>query len=446
MITDSGPTGRRWFLVTLGLSCVTLLAIVFTVWELVEHRYFRDLDYVTLHYLYITRGIASSLLVGAWAAWLVFGERQRHEQQLEQSYEHYRSILSHMPEAVALVDEELRVVEWNDAAERLFGFERPEVLGQRLPTVPPEQWRELEEALERVRGGRDVLDQETIRVTCRGERVPVAVSYSRVPRAAHQPQFFVEVAQDIRPRLRMRDKLLELEKLTLMGQMAAGTAHHLNTPLTAMLLQIEMLRKQVGNATSSEELATIEREIRFCQVFVQNLLHFARRPQLQRKQISLCEVIEAVVTLFRPSFHLKKADVQVDLSGLRPCQILGDPNHLEAMFSALVSNAVDAIPAGGWIRIRGSSSADGIAEVHIEENGPGISEQFRARIFEPFFTTKPAGQGTGLGLAIARNIAEEHDGTLQLQNREEGGLRATVRLPLVSSAAPVQPAKQESQT
>ncbi len=439
-------TGRRWFLVTLALSCVTLLALVFTVWELIEHRYFRDLDYVTLHYLYITRGVASSLLVGTWAAWFVLRERRRYEEQLEQSYQHYRSILNHMPEAVTLVDEDLRVVEWNDAAEHLFGFDRQQILGQKMPTVPSEQWPELAEDLERVRRGREVLDQETERLTSRGERIPVAVSYSRIPRAAHQPQFFVEVAQDIRPRLRMRDKLLELEKLTLMGQMAAGTAHHLNTPLTAMLLQIEMLRTQLGNSASSAELATIEREIRFCQVFVQNLLQFARRPQLQRKPILLCEVIESVVTLFRPSLNLKRADVRVDLNGLRGCQIFGDPNHLEALFSALVSNAVDVIPSGGWIRIHGGVHADGKAEVHIEENGPGIPEQFLARIFEPFFTTKPAGQGTGLGLAIARNIVEEHDGTLELHNREERGLRATVRLPLVNAEAAGFPGRQKSST
>src|SRR5512134_1571171 len=89
----------RWFLVTLALSCVTILAVVFSVWELIEHRYFRDLDYTTLHYLYISRGVASSLLVGLWASWFVLRERRRREAQLERSYEHYRALLNNMPEA-----------------------------------------------------------------------------------------------------------------------------------------------------------------------------------------------------------------------------------------------------------------------------------------------------------------------------------------------------------
>lgn len=426
----SAPSGR-WFLLTVALSCATLLALVFALWELVERRYFRDLDYVTLHYLYITRGIASSLLVGFWAAWFVLRQRRRHEEELEQSYERYRSILNNMPEAVALLDESCRILEWNGAAERLFGFHRGQVMGHGLPTVPAERWPELREVLGRVAGDQGVLDYETVRQTVESEQIPVAVSYARIPPIGNQPQLFVEVAQDLRPRLRMRDKLLELEKLTLMGQMAAGTAHHLNTPLTAMLLQVELLRQQARDLSHSSELAAIEQRIRFCQVFVQNLLQFARRPQLQQKPLVLCEVIEAVLTLFRPSLNLKRANLHFDCDELRPFRILGDTNHLEAMFSALLSNAVDAIPPGGDIRVHGGIRADNVMEVHLDDNGPGIASALLPRVFEPFFTTKPAGQGTGLGLAIARNIAEEHKAELHLQNRAEGGTRVTVRLPLL---------------
>jgi PAS domain S-box-containing protein len=430
-----GPPSRRWFVVTLALSCVTLLALVFSLWELMEREYFRDLDYITLHYLYITRGIASSLLIGFWAAWFVLRERRLHEDQLEESYEHYRSILNNMPEAVALLDENYRVVEWNEAAERLFGFDRPQAIGQRLPTVPDERWGELKEVLCRVARDEGILDYETSRQTAQGERIPVAVSYSRIPPVAKRPQFIVEVAQDIRSRLRMRDKLLELEKLTLMGQMAAGTAHHLNTPLTAMLLQVEILRRQVRDLSQGADLAAIEQRIRFCQVFVQNLLQFARRPQLQQKSLLLCEVIEAVLTLFRPSLNLKRAVLEVACEDLRTCRILGDPNHLEAMFSALLSNAVDAIPPAGRIRVHGRVRDDQVVEVFLDDNGPGIANELWPRIFEPFFTSKPAGQGTGLGLAIARNIVGEHGGSLQMENREEGGLRATVRLPVLGRDA-----------
>lgn len=429
------PASERWFWITLALSCATILALIFSLWELVEHRYFRDLDYSTLHYLYITRGIASSLLIGLWATWFVLRERRRHEEELERSRERYRSILNNTPEAVVLFDENFHVVEWNVAAERLYGIERQQVLGQVLPTVPAQQWSELVELIGRVKGNQAILEYETERCTGQGERIPVAVSYTRMPLMANQSQFFLEVAQDIRPRLRLRDKLLEVEKLALMGQMAAGTAHHLNTPLTAMLLQVEMLRQRVQNSDGGAELSLIENRIRFCQTFVQNLLRFGHRSQMKRKRVSLCEVIEVVVTLLQPNLGLKKASLRNDLDSLRHCCILGDPNRLEVMFSALVNNAVAAIPVGGSIHIHGEAKRDHQSEIYIDDNGGGIPDQLWSQVFEPFFTTKPAGQGTGLGLAIARNIAEEHGGDLRLQNRTGGGVRATVRLPLLDVEA-----------
>ena len=427
-------TSRRSFFLTLALSCITLLALVFSVWELIERRYFRGLDYSTLHYLYITRGIGSSLLLALWASWFVLRQRLQHEEELEHSYKRYRSILNSAPDGVVLLDEDFRVVEWNEAAERLYEFGREQVLGRVLPTVPENRWGEVRELIGRVEAGQGVLDEETERCTAQGERIPVAVSYSRMPVSDSRSKFFLEVAQDIRPRLRMREKMLEVEKLTLMGQMAAGTAHHLNTPLTAMLLQVEMLRQSVLAPDKCAELASIEKRIRFCQVFVQNLLQFARRPHAQQKPTSPCEVIEAVATLFRPSLGLRKGTLQIDLDGLQHCRVLGDPNHLEALVSALLSNAVDAISAGGTIHIHGHISNDGQVEIHIDDSGAGIPKELWGHIFEPFLTTKPAGQGTGLGLAIARNIAEEHGGSLHLQNQEAAGVRATVRLPLLEPA------------
>ena len=143
----------RWFWVTLMLSSVSLVALVFAAWELVETRFFRDVDYVTLHYLYITRGVASSLLLAAWAAWYVLRQRRRSEEELRESREHYRNLLEASPGAVALYDLDLRVTEWNATAERLYGFSKGEVLGHRLPTIPADREEELQHFLREARAG-----------------------------------------------------------------------------------------------------------------------------------------------------------------------------------------------------------------------------------------------------------------------------------------------------
>jgi PAS domain S-box-containing protein len=421
-----------WFLLTVLLSCATILAVIFSLWELVEHRYFRDLDYATLHYLYLARGIAASLFIGLWAAWFVLRERRRHEEQLQRSHERYDAILSNTADSVVLFDEKLRVMEWNAAAERLYGFKRQQALGQVLPHLPSERAAELEDLLSRVKRDPTVIDLETQRSTAHGDQVPVAASYTIIRLRGKQSEFFLEVTRDLRPRLRLRDKSLQTEKLLLMDLLATAAAHHLNTPLRAMLLQIQTFRQKVEDWGDEGELASVEQHIRSCQEFVQKLLRFAHRPPLKKKPLALAEVIEAVTSLLQASLRPKNASLRTDLDGLRQCRILGDQNDLEVMFSALISNAIAAVPVGGSIYIHGGPRNHIEAQICIDNTGGEISEQLLLRVFEPFFTTKPTGRETGLGLAIARNIAYEHGGTLALRNAAEGGVRATVQLPLLA--------------
>jgi PAS domain S-box-containing protein len=421
--------------IRVALIGCALLAITLSIWGFFEHRYPDRLDQSALLYLHMSRGAAASMLIALSATWLILREHSRHRGELERAYERYQSILDNTPEAVVLFDKSFRVAEWNTAAERLYGIGRKEAIGKVLVTVPLERWNELRQLLGRLSRGQEALDYESERLTAKGDRIPVALSYARMPPVKDQPPLYLELAQDIRARLQMRDRLLEIEKLTLMGHLAAGTAHHLNTPLTAMLLQTEMLSGRLQGAEEQAELASIKERIRFCQAFVQNLLGFARRPQLQHERVSLCEVVEAVASLLRPSLAPKKVGLRVDLDGLRRGWMLGDPNQIEAAFSALLSNAVDAVLAGGTVHVHGRVEPGRAGEIYIDDNGPGIPDELSSSIFEPFFTTKPAGQGTGLGLPTARNIVEQHGGTLQLENRKGGGVRTTVSLPLLAEAA-----------
>ncbi len=132
---------KRWFWATLTLSSITIISVVLAAWELVEKRLFRDADYITLHYLYVTRGIASALLLAFWAAWFVLRQRRKSEADLRRSRDLYRGLLEAFPGAVILYDSELRILEWNAPAERMYGYTREEILGARLPILPADESR-----------------------------------------------------------------------------------------------------------------------------------------------------------------------------------------------------------------------------------------------------------------------------------------------------------------
>ncbi len=424
---------RGWFWATLALSSISIVALVFGAWELVQNRFFRDTDYLTLHYLYISRGMVSSLLLAFWAAWFVLRERKASEAELRRSRERYRGLLEASPGAVALFDAELLVSEWNAAAERLYGFTKTETLQQRLPTVPPAKTEELRGFLAQVAAGQPVLEVETQRQGKNGVAFDVQLSLLPFREAAGQ-NYFLEVASDIRERVRLRQTLLDVEKLTTMGQMAAGTAHHLNTPLASMLLRVQMMRDKATVNGLYGDLARLESSLRFCQQFVQRLLDFSRRPQPQKQLEAIDSTIESVVSFLSPQILAKRVDLSLDLAAAEGQKMLGDRNQLEALFLILLSNSLDAVENNGKISILCCKPAGTRIQVQIRDNGCGIGAADLARVFEPFYTTKPPGKGTGLGLAIAENILREHGGSMSFESTPKVGTTAYLDFPLCQQA------------
>jgi signal transduction histidine kinase len=229
--------------------------------------------------------------------------------------------------------------------------------------------------------------------------------------------------------VRLRERLLEFEKLTSMGQMAAGTAHHLNTPLAAMLLRVQMMRGRAQEPTTSAELERLEGSLRFCQQFVQRLLDFARRPAARKQAENMRSVVEAVLGFVGPSLESKRIQIDCRLDAVADQVVQGDRNELETLLLILLSNAADAVAPGGKIRVEASAGNGRGVELTISDDGCGIPAEALSRIFEPFYTTKPVGKGTGLGLAIARNIVTQHGGNIRLESESGRGTKAIVALP-----------------
>jgi len=431
---------KRWFWATLTLSSITIVSLVFAAWELVDNRFFRNADYLTLHYLYITRGVATSLILAFWAAWFVSRQRRKSEEDLRRSRERYRGLLEAFPGAVILYDSNLRVLEWNASAERLYGYPRAEICGLPLAIVPAAKTGELEEFMRRVSGGEPVLDIETMRQPKSGE--PFEVQLSLLPfREPAGPTYFLEVTSDIRERVEWRRRMLEIEKLTSMGKMAAGTAHHLNSPLAALLIRVQMMRLRTLDPDLEEDAARIEEGLNFCRHFVERLLDFTRATPMQKGLQDVGAILESVASFFSPAIKAKRVSLVVDVSEGKGRHVHADRNLMETLLLVLLSNALDAVQPGGEIRAFCRSVAPGSVGFAVQDNGCGISAADRERVFEPFFTTKEPGKGTGLGLAIARNVVLEHGGTIEIESQPGVGATAYVDLPLVAAAQPAGSAK-----
>jgi two-component system NtrC family sensor kinase len=163
---------------------------------------------------------------------------------------------------------------------------------------------------------------------------------------------------------------------------------------------------------------------------VRRLLDFSRRPLAQKQPEPVANVLGAVLGFLTPTLLSKHVDCVAELDALGSMQVLADRNQLESLFIILLSNAMDAMADGGAIKVRARQTAPETVEIVIDDSGCGIAPADRAKLFEPFFTTKPTGKGTGLGLAIAKNIVQEHGGTIRIDSTLGQGTTVAVALPL----------------
>ena len=222
--------------------------------------------------------------------------------------------------------------------------------------------------------------------------------------------------------------LVRAEKLVTVGRLAAGIAHEVGNPLAAVGTYAEVLRRRGADA---ELVGGIEREAGRIDAIVRSLLAYARPREARRERTSVATVVEGAARLLAAQGVAREVSLEVTAERDVP-EVQGDPTALEQVVVNLLLNAIAAVGPGGRIRATVRSRA-GAAEIVVEDNGPGVSDEVAGRVFEPFFTTKGPGQGVGLGLAIVQRLVEDHGGRVEVGRAELGGAAFTVRLPVAGA-------------
>lgn len=224
-----------------------------------------------------------------------------------------------------------------------------------------------------------------------------------------------------------RREAIRNERLAAVGTLAAGVAHEIRNPLTAVKLLVQSMRIKGPGASSAESLRVVEEEVVRMEDTIQQLLDFARPPKPRRLRANVSELVERAVNLVRGRGQESSISFELDLP--TTCELTCDPEQLHQVFVNLLLNGIDAMPKGGILGVQLYTENGDPREVVVvvEDEGTGISPQVMEHVFEPFVTTKA--RGTGLGLAITRRLVEEHGGTVVAENRSPRGARFIVRLP-----------------
>jgi len=225
--------------------------------------------------------------------------------------------------------------------------------------------------------------------------------------------------------LRLQAELVAADRLATVGKLASGVAHEVGNPLSGILGYLSVLRMRAKDNAEVQDLSTrIENEVQRIDSIVRSLLELGRPSRGKAQPIDVRPVIDSCVKLLGAGKEFQ--NVRVKIEGPNALWLRAEPGPLSQVLVNLLINGAQAMDGKGDLTI----TLDEAGRVVVDDSGPGIPADVKARLFAPFFTTKPAGQGTGLGLAVSRHLLSQFDGTLDLADKPPPGARFIITLPV----------------
>ena len=332
--------------------------------------------------------------------------------QVVQLTERLNVLMAALPAGVVVLDRSQRVVQLNRAAESLLGAE-----------LEGRAWSEIATRFQPT----DTAGETTL-ASGAGER-----RIARSETALESGEGQIVLLHDVTETHRMREQAERNERLAAMGEMVAGLAHQLRTPLSAALLYTANLRQAELSPADRDRVAerAIER-LRYLERLIRDMLLFARGDSLGRQRFPICELVRELAHTLEPLARARKIVFEAECD----CEdetLHADRKALGGALTNLLENAIQATEAEGRVRFAAWVEEQARLVFTVTDTGKGMEASQIARVFEPFFTTRA--EGTGLGLAIARGVARGHGGDIEVESRPGEGTRFTLALPLIQGEA-----------
>lgn len=414
-------------------TSLIILGVAYGLSEIVQLVFLQDTSQETLQVLYFSRGIIVSLTLMFWAAWTVYNYRSLYQEKLDVAEERYRNIIEDSADAIISLDNDDYITSWNTGAEQIFGWQRDEIIGKPVTVIIPDDLIEKKE-LECLRFGMTyrgyVTNYRTERLTKKGTRILVTLTESYIRDENDEIVGRSQILRDLTDLKIREEQVQHSERLATVGHMAAGVAHEVGNPLTAISSLVQVCQRKTDDPFVQDQLGKVREHIQRITKIVRDLVDFSRPSSLQTETISLNEIVKAAVGLLKHDARCRNVNFDLQLATDIP-QINAVPDHLHQVIVNLLLNAVDAMKdkENPKITLQTQLQNQQIL-LTVSDIGKGIPADVQDRIFEPFYTTKDVGKGTGLGLSVSHGIITKMGGTINVKSEVDHGTTFTITLPL----------------
>jgi two-component system NtrC family sensor kinase len=372
---------------------------------------------------------------------LLYQEQQERAGELKLLKEFNESIIESINVGLLAVDLEGRVTRLNSALEGILDLSRAQAVGERVENLFSEDFTDtLRQVLGndrwRLKEIRNIYKLHT--ATFAGRPLVLNIAIAPLQDSQEQTGALV-VLEDVSSRVRLEEQLQQREKLSSIGLLAAGVAHEVNTPLTGVSSYTQMLLSMLAETDPKHALLLkVRRQAERATNIVNNLLNFSRTGDATEfTELDISRVLDDTLQLLEPQLRGNRIEI---VRGYDPDSppVFGNSGKLQQVFTNLLLNARDAIPAGGSIKIATMPADDHSLTIEVSDTGIGIDPENVAKIYDPFYTTKGVGRGTGLGLAVSYGIVQEHSGHISVESTPGQGTIFRITLPTVSARARLQ--------